>query len=98
MTYNLTWHKALKLQQLLKERQKRVAASVTLAGEVMEGVNLIVPAQQRSRFVERAVRRELVRRLRQARAEHDMEILNAKAEQLDRETEDLVDHQADPFS
>jgi hypothetical protein len=48
--------------------------------------------------VERAVRRELVRRLRQARAEHDMEILNAKAEQLDRETEDLVDHQADPFS
>ena len=98
MTYNLTWHKALKLQQLLKERQKRVAASVTLAGEVMEGVNLIVPAQQRSRFVERAVRRELVRRLRQARAEHDMEILNAKAEQLDLETEDLVDHQADPFS
>ena len=98
MTHILTWHKALKLQQLLKERQKRVAASVTLAGEVMEGVNLIVPAQQRSRFVERAVRRELVRRLRQARAEHDMEILNAKAEQLDRETEDLVDHQADPFS
>jgi metal-responsive CopG/Arc/MetJ family transcriptional regulator len=98
MTYILTWHKALKLQQLLKERQKRVAASVTLAGEVLEGVNLIVPAQQRSRFVERAVRRELVRRLRQARAEHDMEILNAKAEQLDRETEDLVDHQADPFS
>lgn len=98
MVHILTWHKALKLQQLLKERQKRVAASVTLAGEVLEGVNLIVPAQQRSRFVERAVRRELVRRLRQARAEHDMEILNAKAEQLDRETDDLLDHQADPFT
>ncbi len=98
MQTTISWHKALQLQKLLKDRQKKVAASVTMAGEVMEGVNLIVPAQQRSRFVELAVRRELLRRLRRARAEHDLEILNAKAEQLDRQTDELLEHQADPFA
>jgi hypothetical protein len=88
----------LQLQKLLKNRQKKVPASVTLAGEVVEGMDLIVPTQQRSRFVEQAVRRELLRRVRRARAAHDLEILDAKATQLNQETDDLLDHQADPFA
>jgi hypothetical protein len=97
MTITIAWPKALKLNALLKDHKKKVAASVTVAGEVLEGVNLIVPAQQRSRFVEVALRRELRRQLRKARAEHDLQILNAKAAKLDKETDDLLEIQADPF-
>jgi hypothetical protein len=97
MTDSITRGKLLKLHALLQSRKKKVAASVTLAGEVVEGVNLIVPAKQRSKFVEAAVRRELRRRLRRARAVHDLAILNARAERLGWETDDLVRLQADPF-
>lgn len=89
--------KLLKLQKLLGRRRKKVAASVTVAGEVIEGLNLIVPAKQRSKFVEAALRRELRRQIRRARDAHDLAILNARAERLDHETDDLLRIQADPF-
>ncbi len=97
MTVTITWPKVLRLNTLLKTRKKKASTSVTLAGELLEGVSLIVPAQQRSQFVEVAVRRELRRRLRQARADHDLQILNAKAAKLDKETNDLLEIQGDPF-
>jgi len=97
MAATITQHKMLKLNAILQSRKKKVAASVTLAGEVLEGVNLIVPAKQRSKFVETAVRRELRRQLRRARAAQDLAILNARAEKLERETDDLTGLQADPF-
>ena len=97
MNIQLTWPKAIKLNNLLKIRKKKVPTSVTVAGEVIEGIDLIVPAQQRSKFVEIAVRRELRRRLRHARAAHDLEILNARAGKLDKDTDDIIELQADPF-
>lgn len=97
MTIQLAWPKVLKLNSLLKTRKKKVATSVTLAGEVLEGVDLIVSAQQRSQFVEGALRRELRRRLRRARADHDLQVLNAKAAKLDTEIDDLLEIQGDPF-
>jgi hypothetical protein len=97
MKDNISNSKLLKLQRLLKERKRKVSASVTVAGEVMDGVNLLVPAKQRSRFFETALRRELRRRLRQARNAQDLSVLNARAAHLDRETDDLLDIQSDPF-
>jgi len=97
MKDNISHSKLLKLQALLKERKRKVPASVTVAGEVIEGVNLLVPAKQRSRFFETALRRELRRRLRQARNAQDLSILNGRAARLDRETDDLFKLQADPF-
>ncbi len=97
MTDTITHVKLLKLQELLRHRKRKVAASVTVAGEVIEGVNLLVPAKQRSKFVEAALRRELRRRLRRARNAQDLAILNARAERLDRETDELMKLQADPF-
>jgi hypothetical protein len=97
MKDNISNSKLLKLQRLLKERKRKVSASVTVAGEVMDGVNLLVPAKQRSRFFETALRRELRRRLRLARNAQDLSILNARAARLDRETDDLLDIQSDPF-
>jgi hypothetical protein len=97
MKDNISNAKLLKLQRLLKERKRKVSASVTVAGEVIDGVNLLVPAKQRSRFFETALRRELRRRLRQARNAQDLSILNARAARLDRETDDLLDVQSDPF-
>lgn len=87
----------LKLQRLLNERKRKVSASVTVAGEVIDGVNLLVPAKQRSRFFETALRRELRRRLRQARNAQDSAILNARSARLDRETDALIELQPDPF-
>lgn len=98
MTYTIKHTKLLQLQELLRRRKKKIAASVTVAGEVIEGVNLIVPPKQRSRFVEAALRRELRRRLRQARHAADLAMLNARAERLNRETDDLMKFQADPFA
>jgi hypothetical protein len=97
MTDTINHVKLLKLQELLRHRKRKVAASVTVAGEVIEGVNLLVPAKQRSKFFEAALRRELRRRLRRARNAQDLAILNARAERLDRETDELMKLQADPF-
>jgi hypothetical protein len=97
MKDTITITKLLKLQKLLAHRRKKVAASVTVAGEVIQGLNLIVPAKQRSKFVEAALRRELRRQMRRARDAHDVAILNARAERLDQETDDLIRIQADPF-
>ncbi len=97
MKDNISNAKLLKLQRLLKERKRKVSASVTVAGEVIDGVNLLVPAKQRSRFFETALRRELRRRLRQARNAQDLSILNTRSARLDRETDALLDLQADPF-
>ena len=90
--------KLLRLSELLRRRKRKVAASVTVAGEVLEGLNLIVPAKQRSKFVEAALRRELRRQIRRARSAQDLAILNARAEEMDRETDDLLPIQADPFA
>jgi hypothetical protein len=97
MNDNIQHHKLLKVQELLRSRQKKIPRSVTVAGEVMEAVKILVPARQRSKFFEQALRRELRRRVRQARHAQDLAILNARAERLNRETEDLPGLQADPF-
>ena len=89
--------KLLKLEKLLSRRRKKIAASVTLGGELIEGLNLVIPPKQRSKFVEAALRRELRRKVRRARNARDLAILNARAETLDRETDDLLRLQADPF-
>lgn len=96
MKSNISAAKLLQLDDLLRQRKKKVPASVTLAGEIIAGVKLIVPPKQRSRFVEAAVRRELRRRLRQGRDAQDLAILNTNAARLDRETGELTKLQDHP--
>lgn len=97
MTDTIDDAKLLKLQKLLKQRKKKVPASVTVSEEVLESWDLIIPAKQRSRLVELLLRRELRHRIRTARAKRDLAILNQRAEKLASETDDLLRLQADPF-
>ena len=75
----------------------KVKTSVTISEETLAAVDKLAPkAGGRSRLVELALREFLSRRQKAARDAHDTELLNAHADELNRETADLLEFQAEP--
>ncbi|MFQ5743895.1 MAG: hypothetical protein ACE5HV_09945 [Acidobacteriota bacterium] len=70
--------------------------SITLSPETIRAVDEVAgEASNRSRVIEQAVLEFLERRKRRLREARDLEILNAAADDLNREVEDLLDYQAE---
>jgi predicted transcriptional regulator len=71
--------------------------SITLSPETIRAIDeLAGESSNRSRVIEEAVLEFLERRARQLREARDLEILDAAADELNREIEDVLDFQADP--
>ena len=74
----------------------RVKTSVTIDERVLKGIDKVTtPTRSRSRVIEDAAREFLARRARAARESRDREILDASADALNREMEDVLAYQAD---
>jgi metal-responsive CopG/Arc/MetJ family transcriptional regulator len=74
----------------------RVKTSVTIDERVLRAIDKTTTrARSRSRVIEDAAREFLARRARAAREARDLTILNGAADALNRETEDVLDYQAD---
>jgi metal-responsive CopG/Arc/MetJ family transcriptional regulator len=74
----------------------RVKTSVTIDERVLKAIDKrTTPARSRSRVLEEAAREYLARRARMEREARDLEILNEKADALNREMEDVLAYQAD---
>jgi len=74
----------------------RVKTSVTIDDKVLRAIDRVTSrTRSRSRVIEDAAREFLARRTRAAREARDLEILNAAAEALNREMDDVLAFQAD---
>ena len=70
--------------------------SITLSPETIRAVDQVAgETSNRSRVIEQAVLEFLERRKRQLREARDLEILDAAADELNREVEDVLDYQAE---
>ncbi len=75
----------------------RVKTSVTLPEELLADIaDVAGPGQNRSAFVEAAVRAYVSQRRRDARDERELAIINANADRLNEEAADVLDFQAVP--
>jgi metal-responsive CopG/Arc/MetJ family transcriptional regulator len=72
--------------------------SITLSADLLSRIDrLIGPASSRSAFFEKVLRDHLRETERQAIQRRDMELINANADYLNREAEDVLRYQADIF-
>ncbi len=85
-----------KAAQILRRREKKERASLTLSGEVLAALDHLGGEGQRSALVDAMVRRYLLRAARRSREARDLELLTLKAERLARETDDLMRLQSEP--
>jgi predicted transcriptional regulator len=70
--------------------------SITLSPETIRAVDeLAGESSNRSRVIEEAIIEFLERRKRQLREARDLRILDAAADELNREVEDVLDYQAE---
>lgn len=74
----------------------KVKTSVTLSESVLAEVDrLLGGSGSRSAILEKALREFLANRRRRRRNARDLEILNERAETLNKEAEDVLDYQAE---
>lgn len=74
----------------------KVKTSVTLSRNVLEMIDAAVgKAGNRSGFIEEAIKNYIKQRLREQREREDLEILNRCADQLNRESRDVLSYQVD---
>jgi metal-responsive CopG/Arc/MetJ family transcriptional regulator len=74
----------------------KVKTSVTIDEGVLRAIDKATSRHRsRSRVIEDAARDFLARRARAAREARDLEILHAKAEELNREMDDVLAYQAE---
>jgi metal-responsive CopG/Arc/MetJ family transcriptional regulator len=74
----------------------RVKTSVTIDESVLRAIDKATSrTRSRSRVIEEAAREFLARRARSAREARDLDILNAAADELNREMHEVLTFQAD---
>lgn len=72
--------------------------SITLSRDVLTGIDKLAGAKRsRSAVIENVLRIYLRQRERARIYAHDLEILNREADRLNREAEETLAYQADPF-
>jgi hypothetical protein len=86
----------LELERILKRKEKKTNASVSLSREVIRAADAVAGKAGRSALVERAIRRYFRVMLRRARSRHDLQAIDAHAERTNRESDGLLDIQAWP--
>jgi metal-responsive CopG/Arc/MetJ family transcriptional regulator len=74
----------------------RVKTSITIDESVLRAIDKATSGtRSRSRVIEDAAREFLARRARTAREARDLDILNAAADELNREMQEVLGFQAD---
>jgi hypothetical protein len=100
MIYNMTpiasEKTMLEVERILKRKEKKTNASVSLSREVIRATDAVAGKAGRSALVERAIRRYFRVILRRARNQHDLQAINAHADRTNRESDVLLDLQAWP--
>lgn len=74
----------------------KVKTSITLSDELIRSIDKLLGRQKnRSEFIEKAVKDYIERQARKERDLKDLDILNKKADKLNKEAEDVLSYQID---
>jgi metal-responsive CopG/Arc/MetJ family transcriptional regulator len=74
----------------------KIKTSITISEELLESINRMFGKQKnRSEFIERAVWDFIERQKQKRRDMKDFDILNNKADELNREAEDVLSYQVE---
>ncbi len=74
----------------------KVKTSISLSEELIHSIDELFGRQKNmSKFIEKAVRDFIERQIQRKRDLKDLDILNKKANKLNREAEDVLSYQAD---
>jgi metal-responsive CopG/Arc/MetJ family transcriptional regulator len=74
----------------------KIKTSITLSEELIQSIDeLFGGRKNRSEFIEKAVRDYVERQTQRERDLKDLDILNKKADKLNREAEDVLHYQVD---
>ena len=92
----LSEKKMAELARHLERREKKEKTSISLSGELVAAVDMLAGKAGRSAFIERALRRYLESKARRWRNAKDLEIINANAEGINRESDWILEVQAWP--
>jgi metal-responsive CopG/Arc/MetJ family transcriptional regulator len=84
------------IRRMLRRAEKKEKVSLTLSAELVRAADLIAGKARRSALVERALRGYLGGLLRRSRDRHDRELIDAKAQVTNRESDKLLALQAWP--
>ncbi len=73
--------------------------SITLSTDVLDKIDRLIGSDgSRSAFIEKVLKSHLQKLERQAIQQRDLELINANADYLNREMEDVLRYQADIFA
>ena len=93
----LTAKRLGELRRILDARDPRKSkTSISVSGELLRAADLVGGPDRRSALIERALRHYLEALHRRARHHHDLAVLNAKAEAINGESDDLLAMQSWP--
>jgi metal-responsive CopG/Arc/MetJ family transcriptional regulator len=87
-------HKLVELTTLARTPARKAKASVTLSGNLLKVIDTLAGTDQRSAWIERAVRAYAKRELKGRRRERELELLNRHAKELNAEGNDSAAYQA----
>jgi metal-responsive CopG/Arc/MetJ family transcriptional regulator len=71
----------------------KVKTSITLSDDLLEAIAQVAPEQNRSEFIENAVRARISAIRRQSLNARDLAIIDANAERLNAEAADVLEFQ-----
>ncbi|KAF0144308.1 MAG: hypothetical protein FD156_1993 [Nitrospirae bacterium] len=73
----------------------KVKTSITLSEDLLKSIDELGRYENRSEFIEKAVKDFIEKQIRRKRELKDLDILNKKADKLNKEAEDVLSYQMD---
>jgi hypothetical protein len=86
--------KIAELTILARTPARKAKASVTLSGNLLKVIDTLAGTDQRSAWIERAVKAYAKRQLKSYRRVQELELLNGHAKELDAEGDESTEFQA----
>jgi hypothetical protein len=92
-TRTLSSHKLIELATLARTPARKSKASITLSGNLLKVIDTLAGTDQRSAWIERAVRAYAKRQLKGFRRVRELELLNRHATELNAEGDESAEYQ-----
>ncbi len=90
----LSAHKLAELASLAGKPARKAKASITLSGNLLKVIDALAGTDQRSAWIERAVKAYAKRQLRGYRRVRELELLNRHAKELNAAGAESAEYQA----
>ncbi|MCF7953779.1 MAG: ribbon-helix-helix domain-containing protein [Spirochaetales bacterium] len=74
---------------------RKIKTSITISNEILSEIDHLMPKNgNRSSFIESAIKFYIAQKYKEQRNRHDLELLNANYEDLNKEANDILSYQS----